>query len=493
MLLSEVLYIAKNLKHINESLSSVTLSSLLSKFDYSNLTVIPHKNIGYGRIVKEGVDFFDVVGKYQRCAINKELTQEMCDTFDGRQYVIKCTYTKKQKIKQWDGSYEDNSIIGTIMSMLNVKTNHNIGISDITDTQLLTITTDEAKKKIYKTGIQFWVDYEDQLRAVTIDNKIILYIKSINPYDSWLTPNKNYNQKTDITDFALNSQKVEDFVNKAFTKIPVYHVLTYSSDIKKELGADNIKSLQKITDITKVYVVDPKYMENINITNKLNNRREYRQFLCSQTDLNKKNIERYRQILKVRKQESINSKIIKNVNDIMDICFDVNMELQDLDNDIITNKKFDEFKSKTFMTQTKCDSIYANMIRNAYGQDTSMLFTVKVNNPYGRGYVNELTFYFKSIADGLIILNLKIKRCIDLSISVIEQYQKYIDSKNKADISNDTLVSEIDSLKYRFSTLRNFIENDTSPVYKFVKRFLLKNDIDITKITDKIDNFKFNI
>ena len=96
-----------------------------------------------------------------------------------------------------------------------------------------------------------------------------------------MEPNKNYNEKTDITYFATDSKKVEDFVNKAFTKIPVYDVLTSSSDIKKELGADNIKSLQKITAITKVYVVDPKYMDNIDITNKLNNRREYRDFVFS--------------------------------------------------------------------------------------------------------------------------------------------------------------------------------------------------------------------
>ena len=30
----------------------------------------------------------------------------MCDTVEGRQSVIKCTYTKKYKTKQWDGSYK---------------------------------------------------------------------------------------------------------------------------------------------------------------------------------------------------------------------------------------------------------------------------------------------------------------------------------------------------------------------------------------------------
>lgn len=73
MLLSEVLYIVKNLKHINESLNSVTLSSLLHKFDRSNLTLSPCRDEGYMK-QKEGVDFFYVVMKYERLASNGKLT-----------------------------------------------------------------------------------------------------------------------------------------------------------------------------------------------------------------------------------------------------------------------------------------------------------------------------------------------------------------------------------------------------------------------------------
>lgn len=170
-------------------------------------------------------------------------------------------------------------------------------------------------------------------------------------------------------------------------------------------------------------------MDNIDITNKLNNRHEYRDFVLSQINLNKKNIERYRQILKVRKQESLDSKVIKNVNNFMDICFDVNMELQDLDNDILTNKKFDEFKLVSYWNNANCDDIYASMIRHTYGSDTFLLFTTRERRQYGRGHYDKLVFLFNSIADCLIILNLKVQRCIDLSISVIEQYQKYIDTK----------------------------------------------------------------
>ena len=82
----------------------------------------------------------------------------------------------------------------------------------------------------------------------------------------------------------------------------------------------------------------------------------------------------------------------------MDICFDVNMELQDLDNDILTNKKFDEFKLVSYWNQVNCDGIYASMIRQTYGSNTSLLFTTRERRPYGRGHYDQLVFSFNSIA-----------------------------------------------------------------------------------------------
>jgi len=63
-----------------------------------------------------------------------------------------------------------------IMEAIKNKSTHKIGLSDITDSELITISPIDAKKKIYKTGLQFWVDYDNNLRAVVIDNTIILYI-----------------------------------------------------------------------------------------------------------------------------------------------------------------------------------------------------------------------------------------------------------------------------------------------------------------------------
>ena len=67
MLLSEVLYIAKNLKNykLNEGLKSKTLRDLLRPFSYSNLTLnsrFHHQRHSFDDIEKDrsGVLFFDV-------------------------------------------------------------------------------------------------------------------------------------------------------------------------------------------------------------------------------------------------------------------------------------------------------------------------------------------------------------------------------------------------------------------------------------------------
>jgi len=71
MLLSEVLYIAKNInkyKSLNESLKSNILSDIFHKFDYSNITIEPVNKNYYIGYTDKGVSFFDVKFEYQRLA-----------------------------------------------------------------------------------------------------------------------------------------------------------------------------------------------------------------------------------------------------------------------------------------------------------------------------------------------------------------------------------------------------------------------------------------
>lgn len=492
MLLSEVLYIAKNInkyKSINESLKSNILSDILHKFDYSNITVYPIRT-GYYYGKDQGISFFDLKYEYQRLAERNQLTQEMCDTVEGRQKVLGCEYKKRKKYKEWDGTYSDNGIIYMIMQKINEKSTHKIGLSDITDSDLITISPSDAKKKIYKTGLQFWVDYDNNLRAVVIDNTIILYIKQLNQYDSWLKPNPDYHEKTDFSTFAdsRNDGQLENFINNAFIKIPIYHILTSNVDLKNELGANNVKSLQNVPGISKVYVVNPEGMENSNIEEKLKTRKDYKLFLESQTELNKKNIERYQKLLKVRRSQGIDSKIINKIYDFLEVCMDTTIELQDLDNDVLTNKSEDEFMGDTYWHSATLDYMYSDLLKKIYPE--SSFFDLKGRNMYGRGTHMETQWSFKSIGDCLVVANLKVQKCIEYAQSIIDRYDKYNEIKDKADTTQDTILYELNILKSNYKSLRDFISYNSS-VYNEIRRQLAKANIDIDKVMSKIDNFKF--
>lgn len=493
MLLSEVLYIAKNInkyKSLNESLKSNILSDILHKFDNSNVTIGPYNKNYYKGYQDKGVSFFDVKYEYQRLAERNQLTQEMCDTVEGRQKIINCDYKKKKRQKQWDGTYYNNGIIYYIIQTVKNKSGHNIGLPDITDSDLITISPADAKKKIYKTGLQFWLDYDNNLRAVVIDNTIILYIKQFNQYNSWLKPNPDYHEKTDFSTFAnsRNDEPLEEFINKAFIKIPVYDIYTSNVDIKNELGANNVKSLQNVPGISKVYVVNPEGMNNSDITEKLKSRKDYKIFLESQTNLNKKNIERYQKLLKVRRSQGVESKIINKIYDFLDACMDTTIELQDLDNDVLTNKSADEFIGDTYWHSAPVDYMYSAQLRKIY--PNSSFFNSKVRNLYGRGTHMETQWTFRSIGDCLVVANLKIQKCIEYAQSIIDRYDKYNEIKDKADTTQDTILYELNILKSNYKSLKDFISYNSS-VYNEIRRQLDKANIDINKVMSKIDNFQF--
>lgn len=491
MLLSEVLYIAKNInkyKSLNESLKSNILADILHKFDYSNITIEPIRK-GYYRN-EQGVSFFDVKYTYQRLAERNQLTQEMCDTVEGRQKIIECDYKKKKRQKQWDGTYYNNGIIYYIMQTVKNKSGHNIGLSDITDSDLITISPADAKKKIYKTGLQFWLDYDNNLRAVVIDNTIILYIKQFNQYNSWLKPNPDYHEKTDFSTFSnsRNDEPLEEFINKAFIKIPVYDIYTSNVDIKNELGANNVKSLQNVPGISKVYVVNPEGMSNSDITEKLKSRKDYKIFLESQTNLNKKNIERYQNQLKVRRSQGVDSRIINKIYDFLEVCMDTTIALQDLDNDVLTNKSENEFMGDSYWHTAPLDYMYSGLLKKIYPEGS--FFDSKVRNLYGRGSHMETQWSFRSIGDCLVVANLKVEKCIEYAQSIIDAYDRYNEIKDKAETTQDNILHELSVLKDKYKVLRDFISYNSS-VYNEIRRQLDKANIDIDKVMSKIDNFQF--
>lgn len=493
MLLSEVLYIAKNLKNykLNEGLKSKTLRDLLRPFSYSNLTLhsrYHHQIYSFDDMTRdqEGISFFDVTYAYKRAAKDGILTQELCDTVEGRTSLINRIYIKKKKRKIYGDRYENQGPIYDIIQKIKEQTGYNIGLSEIQDSQLIQVSPDDAKKKKYKSGLQFWVNYSDQLVAITIDNSIVLYITDKGDYGSWYEPNPNYKEKTDFSQFENNEDAIEEYVKKAFNKIPVYKILTKNADIKEELGANNIKALQTKGYVYKVYVVNPDEMSSIDTTNKLLSRREWKQFLQSQLDIAKNNIDRYKKQIEVNKISGNDSKIINSVYAFSDICFDVLLNLQDFEFDYLNNESKDfrfEYYTSIVLSNTK----YVEPLKQI---DSLKIFKSErrgVNTPY-KYKVN--IFSIESVADCFAVINVYINFLIKNVNTIIQYYNDYKKIMSKPEIDNSGLISQMRYLKSAYTDLvkARIYTNDTVLMDTLD---LLKEHkhIDMTKILNPLIKF----
>lgn len=495
MLLSEVLYIAKNLYkcELNEDIKSKTLRDLLRPFSYSNLTLhsrYHHQIYSFDDMTRdqEGISFFDVTYAYKRAAEDGILTQELCDTVEGRTSLINRIYIKKKKRKIYGDRYENQGPIYDIIQKIKEQTGYNIGLSEIKDSQLIAISPADAKKKAYKNGLQFWTDFGDQLVAITIDNSIVLYIICSSEYGSWYEPNPNYKEKTDFSNFANSNEAIEEYVRKAFNKIPVYKILTNNADIKKELGANNIKALQETGRIYKVFVVKPDTMSSIDTTNKLLSRREWKQFLQSQLDIAKNNIDRYKKQIEVNKISGDDSKIINSVYAFSDICFDVLLNLQDFEFDYLNNESKDfRFEHAYYTSIVLSNTKYVEPLKQI---DSLKIFKSERRDVNTRYKYKVNIFSIESVADCFAVINVYINFLIKNVNTIIQYYNDYKKIMSKPEIDNSGLISQMRYLKSAYTDLvkARIYTNDTV-LMETLDLLKERKHIDMTKILNPLIKF----
>ena len=496
MLLSEVLYIAKKLKNykLNEGLKSKTLRDLLRPFSYSNLTLhsrYHHQRYSFDDMTRdqEGISFFDVTYAYKRAAKDGILTQELCDTVEGRTSLINRIYIKKKKRKIYGDRYENQGPIYDIIQKIKEQTGYNIGLSEIQDSQLIQVSPDDAKKKKYKSGLQFWVNYSDQLVAITIDNSIVLYITDKGDYGSWYEPNPNYKEKTDFSQFENNEDAIEEYVKKAFNKIPVYKILTKNTDIKEELGANNIKALQTKGYVYKVYVVNPDEMPSIDSTQKLNTRAEWRAYLQSQLNLAAKNIQRYKQQIKLNKASGDDSKIIKGVSKFADVCFDVLQKVQDFEFDYLSKDSVDfHFEESYYISVELSGYKYQSALKKI---DDMKIYKSERKDSYNPRHKYKVDmFSIESVADCFAIVNVYIDSIIQLVDQVVTRYNEYKKLLDKPDINNDQLLSSMSSLKYSYKSLLNQrVYSQDNVLMTALRKLKESKNIDLEKIIRSLKDF----
>lgn len=494
MLLSDVLYISKKFKNntltLNESLKSSIIQRILKPFEYSNDSLQPMKYSSWKKryvITGDAPTFLDVVCDYKRLIRDGSLTQDLCDTIEGRESVINTKYKKKSPVQLYNRRKE-NGFISLLTTLLQEKVDHNIGLSDINDDHIIEISPDEAKKKIYKNGLQFWCDYNENLRAITIDNTIVMYIEVTSKFGQWQEVNPAYHEKTDISNFT-NNEAIEEFVSKAFKPINTYVICTNTKEIKEYIKTNNIKGLQGISSITHVYAVNTEGMKASDITEKIKSRKEYKDYLNSIYNLAKKNIERYKNIIKVRKNQGVDSKIIQDVQSLLTNCMNTIIQLQDnaMNNfDILLNLKCNNYEDIDYNSYD-----LFNEIKKLLNYNENMWYTGSYKS--GRSKIGYTKYCIKTGYDYFVIFNAYINLCIEKCKNVIDSYDLFKEENNKSNKDLDVITDKLHMLKLRYNSLKECVDSKSN-ILRHAKEYINEyTNINIENILKPVQDFNFSL
>ena len=441
MLLSDVLYIAKNLNSLNEAYKSNILRTIFQRYEYSSITLNPEYIDNKNTWRKaEPLTSYEICDKYCRLYRNNELTQESLDDPKQREKLMNIKYVKNKK------------------------------------------------KKPYKNNLQFWFTYDNELKAICKDNKIIALI--VKNYDSWYKSNPEYKGTTDIELFEHNyysydlEKKIkEEFISKAFIEIPVFKLMCNPNLIKQELGANNIKTLMTKELISYVYTVNDEGMENINYDEIIKQRQDYIKYLNTQKDLADKNHQRYLNEIKYRKEHGTDNKIQDFVNNAYDIIFDAYNDMQQ------------------FMFKYLSDNIekyiikYAQSINILYDTKYAKLKTLLPENVYegSRGYSRRYKqpyeeFYVKTIGDCFIVINLYFENLLNDLQFFINTLNTIQELKKDTEKNKDVILSNLKYLKDKYNLVIKNINYNNDNVLSTVVYILKQVQINPEPILSKLMN-----
>lgn len=449
MLLSEILNIAKDIqqkrhKPINESLNGKFLINLLDKtFKDTNvgLKAVPinDENSVKNTLVK-------LNDRYKYLARYDNLTQEECDDPKFREKILNCKYLKVNYI---------SNILKLITQRVKNLTKHNIALSELEDTDFVKITKDESRKKPYKNCLQFHLDVYDKLKAVCLDNKILVYFNNDNyvfKADELYKVNYDYTGPTDITDDFENyhcPNRVK-FILNAFTRIPNIDILTDPNLIKKCIGAANVKTLLENGHIFTIYALKPDVIDTDDLNEKMQTRKEYKEYLESQMNLNRKNIERYKNIILLNKKNFINKKVTNKTNEILDTLMDLCVVLKAKEIQLISDSNT-LFKPNNYyyMSSVELYKLY-NQLSVYIQEHYSDLLIDKSPTKRYKEYIIKTT----NIGDIFRLLNIEIELILTETNKVINLLNLYGKVKND-NLSDEDNIMYLKKINVQYKQLRD--------------------------------------
>lgn len=365
MLLSEILKIANLYNNLNEAYQSSTIKKMFDMFNRSSFVYKPESQ---QRTLYGGLDIYTIKDYYKKLIIEGNYTQDQFDNPETREQLFDIKYHNKFENNHLK-KRKKSPITELLYSLC--QENCQIDISKITDDDIEWVSLDNSVSKYkYKNGLLFWCDYQDKLRAVTYNNKVIMVVRY---YVSWYMNNKNYIGPTDIDKICpdgktINDDALDSFINKAFLEIPNILILSDPDYIKQE-GVTSLKSLAKSPVIIHTYYVKLSAIKKNTIIDKLNTRADYENFLNDQYKLTKEEIHKgkryvndllktklkykFKQRISNRKQAKKNAYIVDEVQDIINLTydniFDISEQLHNVEIKYLQKTSDDKFVQYDFL------------------------------------------------------------------------------------------------------------------------------------------------
>lgn len=448
MLLSEILNIAKDIqqkrhKPINESLKGNFLVNILDN-------TFKDTNIGLKAVpIDEGKIIYNTLNKlnerYRYLASYDNLTHEKCDDPKLREKILNCKYVKTNYI---------SNILKLITQRVKNLTEHNIALSEVEDTDFVKITKEESRKKPYKNCLQFHLDVYDRLKAVCLDNKILVYFNDDNnvfKVDELYKVNYDYTGPTDITDdfeYYHCPDRIK-FILKAFTRIPNIDILTDPNLIKKCICAANVKTLLENGHIFTIYALKPDVIDTDDLNEKMQSRKEYKEYLESQMNLNRKNIERYKNIILLNKKNSINRTLTNKINEILDTLMDLCVVLKSKEVSLLSDSKT-LFKPTNYYYMSSIELYKLYNYLSIYIQEHYSDLLIDKYDKRHKEYALTTT----NIGDIFRLLNIEIEMILSEANKVINLLNLYEKAKND-NLSDEDNIMYLKKINVQYKQLKD--------------------------------------
>ena len=481
MLLSEVLSISKKLNHINESYKSDKLRNIISDINKSSMYT-----------ENRCTDIYDLQASfnsiYRQFTYNNLSKTNLVTLFNNINTLSK--YIDVRPLSK----NTNFSFIKKINQYLHVNFNTPIDISNITDNDITEIDDlTKAKTKQYKQGLQFWVNQDNQLRAVTYYNKIICLIIPYNTKYSAVIPNKSFsgNYTSDEIESMLeklnneNYKPFNDYIKQAFIMIQRYNILYDDRYIKNELDA-NALSINKLIEYfnknyeyINIYCINNDAMINNNINQKIISRKEYNAFLNEMRNYLYKQRERYKDIIKDNKNKRLSKSKETKIIDLLNEQLELLTDIYDLQINLMASNNINIDK-----LSTRYISVTGDMYKISQMNHTSSIKNM-IRQNYSHQRRNRDTYYdmyIYNIYELIILVILYIQSSINRLQSLIDSYA----SIQNAQDNPDEISMILNNIKQNIQSYNLYTYNSSACRYKLVR--LLKEVNINNNIIQQLDN-----